>query len=81
MYILKYIEWYIQNLMDELFGKKFTYNPNIHYFADEDEKLDIIEEYGTNLHTTFHHIQKFMEINALLKQFLNAIMLGFTLFF
>ena len=68
------------------FGKKFIYNPNIHYFADEDEKLvDIIEEYGTNLSYNFSssYSKKFMEINASsLKQFLNAIKYkDFTLIF
>ncbi|MBY1903327.1 SNF2 helicase associated domain-containing protein, partial [Clostridioides difficile] len=89
MYILKNITEFAYSKLNgyELdFGKKFTYNPNIHYFADEDEKLvDIIEEYGTNLSYNFSssHSKKFMEINASsLKQFLNAIKYkDFTLIF
>ncbi len=57
MYILKNITEFAYSKLNgyELdFGKKFTYNPNTHYFADEDEKLvDIIEEYGTNLSYNF----------------------------
>ncbi|WP_207306276.1 SNF2 helicase associated domain-containing protein, partial [Clostridioides difficile] len=89
MYILKNITEFAYSKLNgyELdFGKKFTYNPNTHYFADEDEKLvDIIEEYGTNLSYNFSssHSKKFMEINASsLKQFLNAIKYkDFTLIF
>ncbi|WP_207305687.1 SNF2 helicase associated domain-containing protein, partial [Clostridioides difficile] len=89
MYILKNITEFAYSKLNgyELdFGKKFTYNPNSHYFADEDEKLvDIIEEYGTNLSYNFSssHSKKFMEINASsLKQFLNAIKYkDFTLIF
>ncbi|HBF7897131.1 DEAD/DEAH box helicase [Clostridioides difficile] len=89
MYILKNITEFAYSKLNgyELdFGKKFTYNPNIHYFADEDEKLvDIIEEYGTNLSYNFSssYSKKFMEINASsLKQFLNAIKYkDFTLIF
>uniref|UniRef100_UPI001A91945A SNF2 helicase associated domain-containing protein n=1 Tax=Clostridioides difficile TaxID=1496 RepID=UPI001A91945A len=89
MYILKNITEFAYSKLNgyELdFGKKFTYNPNSHYFADEDEKLvDIIEEYGTNLSYNFSssHSKKFMEINASsLKQFLNAIKYNdFTLIF
>ncbi|MBZ0867968.1 SNF2 helicase associated domain-containing protein, partial [Clostridioides difficile] len=89
MYILKNITEFAYSKLNgyELdFGKKFTYDPNIHYFADEDEKLvDIIEEYGTNLSYSFSssHSKKFMEINASsLKQFLNAIKYkDFTLIF
>lgn len=89
MYILKNITEFAYSKLNgyELdFGKKFIYNPNIHYFADEDEKLvDIIEEYGTNLSYNFSssYSKKFMEINASsLKQFLNAIEYkDFTLIF
>ncbi|MCC0636243.1 MULTISPECIES: DEAD/DEAH box helicase [unclassified Clostridioides] len=89
MYVLKNITEFAYSKLNgyELeFGKKFIYNPNIHYFADEDEKLiDMIEEYGTNLSYNFSssYSKKFMEINmSSLKQFLNALKdKDFTLIF
>ncbi|MGL4911177.1 MAG: SNF2 helicase associated domain-containing protein [Romboutsia sp.] len=53
MYVLKNIKDFAyakSNTCNLEYGKNFTYNPNIHSFREEHEKLiDLVENYGNNL--------------------------------